>query len=97
MARSEAPLGKAEVWPMLIEYARKHDLAIDTHFAKKIYWMEAHKGVCFCSWDSGRMCPCSEIENDFERYNGSCLCGPLCTHKHLETVTKRRNKKRGND
>ena len=83
MARSEAPLGKAEVWPRLIEYAREHDLAIDTVYAHKVYWMEEHRGACFCSWDSGRVCPCGNIEEDFEQYNDQCLCGLLLTHKKM--------------
>ena len=83
LARSEAPLGKAEVWPGLIDYAREHGIVIDTVYAHKVDWMEEHKGVCFCSWDSGRVCPCGNIEEDFELYNGQCLCGLLLTPKKL--------------
>lgn len=88
MPRSDAPLGKAKIWAHLIEYARENNIEIDTGFAHKIYWMEDHKGVCFCSWDSGRVCPCGRIDSDFKEYNGQCLCGVLLTKERLEQKNK---------
>jgi len=88
MPRSDAPEGKAVVWEKLIDYAYEHDLAIDTVYGHKVRWMEEHRGVCFCSWDSGRVCPCGNIEEDFEQYNGQCLCGLLLTHKKLAQKKK---------
>lgn len=92
LSRDKAPLGKAVVWPKLIEYAKEHGLEIDTKLSHKVDWMEDHNGVCFCDWDSGRICPCGNIGSDFDKYNGQCLCGLLLTHKRLEMKTNNRAK-----
>lgn len=89
MSRSEAPTGEYVVWPRLIEYARLNNIEIDTGLSHKVEWMEKHKGVCFCDWESGRICPCGNIIDDFKKYNGQCLCGLLLTHKRLAQKEKR--------
>ena len=97
MARADAPEGDVEVWPKLINYARDHGLEIDTVYSKKVDWMEKHKGVCFCSWDSGRICPCDKIEEDLVQYNGSCFCGLLVTPERLrraQAYDKQKKKKK---
>ena len=90
MPRIDAPLGNAVVWPKLIAYAKEHDLAIDRKLSHKVDWMEEHNGVCFCDWESGRVCPCGNIGSDFDKYNGQCLCGLLLTHERLEMKTNNR-------
>ena len=98
MPRSEAPLGKAVIWPKLIEYAEENGIAIDRGLSHKVDWMEEHKGACFCDWSSGRVCPCGNIDTDFKKYNGQCLCGLLLTHKRLaqknDYYMKKEEKKR---
>ena len=88
MPRSEAPTGEYVVWPRLIEYARLNSIEIDTGLAHKVEWMEKHKGACFCDWESGRVCPCGNIVDDFKQYNGQCLCGLLLTHERLAQKEK---------
>lgn len=92
--RDKAPLGNAVVWPNLIAYADEHNLVIDMKLSHKVDWMEEHNGVCFCDWDSGRYCPCGNIASDFNRYNGQCLCGLLCSKERLEQKQKQRNNKK---
>ena len=90
MGRDETPLKSVVILPNLKQYAEEHGLVIDFHFTKKIKWMEAHGGVCFCAHKSDRRCPCSHVEADLERYNGSCLCSVLKTSECYARVLKRR-------
>ena len=94
MVRDEAPEGNVEVWPKLIDYALKHGLEIDTVYSKKVDWMEKHKGVCYCSQNSGRICPCTHISADIKRYNGQCLCGLLLTPEKHKVKIKYDEKKK---
>lgn len=91
--RNDAPLGKVDVWKKLLAYAEERGLAIDHAYDHKVEWMEAHKGVCFCDWDSGRVCPCTKASSDFDKYNGQCLCGLLLTHKRLAMKIKNHERK----
>ena len=91
MGRDETPLKSVVILPKLKQYAEEHGLVIDFHFMKKIKWMEAHGGVCFCAHKSDRRCPCNHVESDLERYNGSCLCSVLKTPECHSRVLKRRN------
>ena len=90
MSRDEIPLKSVVILPKLEEYAEEHGLVIDFHFMKKIKWMEAHGGVCFCAHKSDRRCPCSHVQSDLEQYNGSCLCSVLNTPECYARVLKRR-------
>lgn len=92
MGRDETPLKSVVILPKLKQYAEEHGLIIDFHYAKKIKWMEAHGGVCFCAHKSDRRCPCSHVQSDLERYNGSCLCSVLKTPECYARVLKRRNR-----
>lgn len=92
MGRDEIPLKNVVILPKLKQYAEEHGLVIDFHFLKKIKWMEAHGGVCFCAHKSDRRCPCSHVEADLERYNGSCLCSVLKTPECYARVLKRRTR-----
>ena len=82
--RNNAPLGHVEIMSKLIAYAEENNIAVDHAFDHKVKWMEEHNGVCFCDWESGRVCPCGRIDSDFDKYNGQCLCGLLLTHDRLK-------------
>ena len=93
MSRNEVPLKHVEILPKIKQYAEEHGLVIDFHFMKKIKWMEEHGGVCFCAHKSDRRCPCSHIQADMKRYNGSCLCSVFNTPECYARVLKHRNRK----
>ena len=94
MSRNEAPEKDVEVWPKLLKYAEEHNFVIDYHYKHKVEWMEKHGGVCFCDWQSGRVCPCKNVMSDMNKYNGQCLCGLLCTKERLEQKEKQRKNKK---
>ena len=90
MGRDKAPLEKVEVESNVRAYAKEHGLIFDEHYLPKIRWSEEHGGRCFCKWDSDRRCPCSHVQEDLIRYNGTCLCSVLKTPKCYARVLKRR-------
>lgn len=94
MPRSEAPYKEVDVWTRLNAYSLEHGLSIDHHYDHKVEWMEKHGGLCFCDWESGRVCPCENVMSDLNKYNGQCLCGLLCTKERLEQKEKQRKNKK---
>ena len=91
MPREDAPLEKVEVESKVRAYAKEHGLIFDEYFLSKIRWSEEHGGRCFCNWDSDRQCPCSHVQKDLIRYNGTCLCSVLCTPEKMKKRLKYRN------
>lgn len=94
MPRAEAPLEKVELQSKLKRYAEEHNLVIDWYHKSKILWSEEHGGRCFCDWDSDRRCPCSHIQEDLVKYNGSCLCSVLATRDKMKRLRAYRRRVR---
>ena len=84
---SEAPTGTVEdLHEKLRNFAEEKGLVIWEKRLWKIDWMSQHQGRCACDWVH-RVCPCPEIDQDLQRFNGNCMCRVFFTPERLAELT----------
>lgn len=89
-SRDLAPEGKVENLRQKLEtFAKENSLLILEKNAWKIDWMAEHQGKCFCDWQN-RVCPCGNVFQDLQRFNGNCLCCVFVTEAKLKVLNKPR-------
>lgn len=76
-----------------LKFAEEHGLAVNPKNLFKVEWMQEHGGRCFCDPFSNRICPCKNMNEDIQRFNGNCLCGVFMTYKKLKEILGRKPSK----
>jgi hypothetical protein len=88
----DAPEGKVEgLHEKLEAFAKEKGLVIWDERRWKIDWMSEHNGCCACDW-THRVCPCKEIDQDLNRFNGNCMCRVFFTPERLAEMTAQKTK-----